>query len=88
MSGGNWRDAALDKVLDFVGGKSHSETFYGTDVREYAHANGLAAPTDTRAWGGVMKRAQAAGLIEHAGFGLSPNPASHSSPVSVWRRLV
>lgn len=88
MSAPSWKDLALDKVLDFIGGKSMVETFFGTDVREFAHANGLPQPEDTRAWGGVMKRAEKAGLVKHAGYGLSPNPASHKSPVTVWQRAI
>lgn len=82
----SWNDAALDQVVDFLTGKSMTETFFGTDAREYAHAHGLVQPKDTRAWGGVMRRAEKAGFIEHAGFGRSPNPASHSSPVAIWKR--
>ncbi|MCG7348812.1 hypothetical protein [Sphingomonas sp. ACRSK] len=86
MSAVPWKDLALDRVLDFVVLKSENETFFGTDVREWATKNGLPEPSDTRAWGSVMKNAERAGLVEHAGYGLSPSPASHKTPCSMWRR--
>lgn len=46
----------------------------------------IPAPPDPRAWGGIVRRAAKAGLIEATGeFRKAMNPMGHKRDVRVWR---
>lgn len=63
-----------------------TQEFITEEVRDHAYANGLERPHDDRAWGHVMKKAAANGLIVHAGY--APAPKAHHRPCPVWKRTV
>lgn len=62
------------------------DEFTTDQLRECGRALGLAEPPDARAWGGVIRRAVALGLIEHVRWERAANKSHHSGPVSVWRK--
>lgn len=60
--------------------------FITEDFRSYAEENGLEKPDEPRAYGGIMRNAAKAGIIETTGkFRCMNNPKSHSCPKIVWK---
>ena len=45
---------------------------------------GVPEPEEKRAWGPIVKTAERAGLVQHAGWVRSPRPTGHRTPVSQW----
>lgn len=81
----NWRDRAFDMLKDFLQSSSSASTgFMAEDVRLFGEGRGLPPAADSRSWGGVMRRAQGAGLIVHTGYLPSNNPEAHRRPTAVW----
>lgn len=65
--------------------RTHAE-FMSEQAREYAEANGLPAPSDKRAWGGVAQRALREGIVERIGY--APANSSNRSPKCLYRSKV
>lgn len=61
--------------------------FQSSEVRHWAHANGLSLPPDGRAWGGVFTRAKNNKVIIFVGYEPDKDRKSHSSPANVWERV-
>lgn len=80
-SGPIWQMLALGYLKEYVA--RHSAPFLAENVREWAEARGLGAPTNGKAWGPVMQNARRAGIICAAGY--APAKSSHLSPKVLWR---
>lgn len=101
QTGAELRDSGIQRAKESAEAACHgwSEQAYGfvrlfarqgrefrcEQVREYATEHGLPSAPSARAWGGVMRRAVSAGLIERVGFASCSNPAAHCAPVGTWR---
>lgn len=72
-----WSETALEAVKE-VGARLGRFT-----VEELRNASVLEAPTDQRAWGGVIQRAARLGIIVRDGY--STSKTSNGAPVYVWR---
>ena len=72
-----WSESALEAAKE-TGAKLGRFT-----VEELRNASVLEAPTDQRAWGGVIQRAARLGIIVRDGY--STSKASNGAPVYVWR---
>ena len=69
-----WTTAADAAVIDFLQSVSVGTAFQACEVRIRAEAKGMPLPPDRRAWGGAMRRAKHAGLIEAVGTAMSKDP--------------
>ncbi len=76
-----WKEAAYMFVLTFP-----ATEFKNEDVRVYAYNNGLPHPPDERSWGGVIRRAMHAGIIEKIGMTTAEAPGVHAHPITKWRK--
>lgn len=78
----NWRVDAQSAVQMFCAAHE-GEQFLGEDVRTWAEDLELVTPpTEARAWGSVLRRAAADGLIRKVGYG--PAKSSNLSPKTLW----
>lgn len=60
--------------------------FLTEDVREWGEQLGMVdAPLNAKAWGGVMRRCAANGIIRKVGYG--PARTSNCSPKVLWRAV-
>ena len=59
--------------------------FLCEDVRVFAESNGLPKPPDSRAWGGVIKRAQRLGIVVPAGYAMTRHPSCHAGVKTAWQ---
>lgn len=78
-----WSEDAHGFLLDYlknIGG----HPFMTEDVR-LASAGVVDEPHDTRAWGGVIRRAVNAGLVRRVGF--APSKTGHCRPMPLWSRI-
>ncbi len=78
-AGKRWVRLAVGYVQEYA---AKHETFLAEDCREFAEADGLTCPPDSRAWGGVMRRALREGIIVRAGY--APACSSNGSPKCLW----
>lgn len=77
-----WHEQAYASLLAYA--TTHHE-FLVEDVRA-AHPELTDAPGKGRAWGGVVKRAVAAGILKHVGFSRTKGDAiSNPTHRSLWR---
>ncbi len=76
----DWGDQALELVRRYPS----DQAFMTEEVRAWAYERGLPEPPNHRAWGPVMKKAERAGIITHAGTGLVSNPQAHRTPAALW----
>ena len=74
-----WSERAYGHVFDFC---QHRRPFLTEDARAFAEARGFSQPPDGRAWGAVMKRAFANGLVKKVGY--APARSSNLSPKVLW----
>jgi len=80
----SWADKAYFILETFV--KEHKGSFMCEDVRAYAEkTTELTSPPSKRAWGGVMVRAKAKGLITSVGYNKVTNPKAHQANASMWK---
>lgn len=79
----DWGDRALEyiKAFPFV-------EFMTEEVRCWAHGAGLPRPVDSRAWGGVMKRAANAGIITRLRYDETRGKQAHGTVCTVWTKDV
>lgn len=60
--------------------------FLTEDVREWGEVLGMVdAPLNAKAWGGVMRRCAANGIIRKVGY--APSKSSNMSPKVLWRAV-
>jgi hypothetical protein len=79
-----WRHLAYDALVEFA---KTQPTFTIEQLRE--HLNGkLADPPSLRAWGGIARKAQHAGIIEHGGFVEATATNVHANVVTLWRSRI
>ncbi len=79
----NWCERAYEALKTYL--QFHKAPFMCEQVRDFAHIElGLPQPPNSRAFGGIMQRAQREGVIKHAGYGHTSNPKSHRTPASMW----
>ena len=83
----NWGAEACDYLEIFIRLNPGRE-FMAEEVREYATKRGLPEPKSLRAWGAVMARAKAAGIIEWRGNRQVTNRKAHSATASVWQGVI
>jgi hypothetical protein len=79
-----WRHLAYDALVAYA--RRH-DTFTIEQLRE--HLNGkLADPPSLRAWGGIARKAQHAGIIAHGGFVEATATNVHANVVTLWRSRI
>lgn len=79
----DWFDRALLALRAFVAERG-TRSFLAEEFVAYAREQmGCASPPDGRAFGGVMKRAAATGVIVRVGYALANS--SNRSPKCLWR---
>lgn len=81
-----WSDRAykffVEKFLLIENGPFMAEKF-----RAYCAAVDFDLPDNARAFGGVIKRAAAAGIIVRVGFQPTKNKKAHLTPATLWRQV-
>lgn len=79
-----WRERAYNALVE------HAKTHPTFTIEKLRAALGptLEDPPSLRAWGGVARRAQTAGIIEHHGWTEADNPDCHCGEVRVWRSRI
>lgn len=80
-AGFSWQEEAY-KAFCFYG--KNNKRFMTEDVRVYAESHGLPPPPDSRAWGGIVIKVKAEGLIRHLTYAPNKMANCHASPKSVW----
>lgn len=83
MTVDKWQEIAYGHLLDFL--SFNNGDFIAEQARTFAEKMGCPAPPDTRAWGGIIRKAKTNGVIICVGR-VSP-PHVHGSLVSVWRKV-
>lgn len=78
-----WSDRAFEMVKRYP----NVLPFFVQDLREWAHDNGLEDPPSNRAWGGVIKRANHAGLVKFVEYKPKPHEGQHNQPAAVWQKI-
>lgn len=79
-----WSITALQAVRTFATVKGSGCTFLAEEARAWAEdVRGVSPPPDGRAWGHVILKARAEGLIASAGY--APAKSSNGSPKVLWR---
>ena len=86
-----WNDQAYRAFLDYrekVLFQWDNPLFTAEDIRAFAASIGVEAPATSRAWGAVMRRAKAAGLIEPTDrFAAATSPKAHCRPNRLWKAV-
>lgn len=77
-----WPDRAYGLLCEYGASNTYLTS---EDVRNYAEAHGLPEPPEPRAWGGIIRKAVAAGLLKAHSMRKSMNARAHRRPVQVWR---
>ena len=80
----SWSDEAYRYLQDFCR-ISEGERFIIEDARLWAAGQGFESPTDERAWGAVIRRAAANGMIRKVGY--APARSSNLSPKCQWEAV-
>lgn len=78
-----WSDRAFALLVQYAQQEPHPFTIEG--FRWWAESNGLGHPPESRAYGGVTRRAIARGAIERVGY--APAASSNGSPKPLYRGL-
>jgi hypothetical protein len=81
-----WSEQAYNVLDEYSQMFAAYPDFQIEEVRDYADRMGLEKPPSNRAWGGVVRRAVKAGLIERVGFKATNNKVAHGSLAAVWKR--
>ena len=85
-----WAEMAYDCFLSYLGCCPSGYNFMAEDVRDFSTrhypfiCDGLPEPPSLRAWGGIMRRAQRAGVIRAIGTRKVVNPKAHSANATLW----
>ena len=61
--------------------------FMAEEFRSYCALMDFTLPDNARAFGGVIKRAAANGIIERVGFQNTKNKKAHLTPATLWRQV-
>lgn len=80
-AGPEWQERAVGYVREFVA-LGNRGPFLCEHVREFAERSGLPVPPSRTAWGAVMRRAAAAGVVCARGY--APANSSNRGPKSQW----
>jgi hypothetical protein len=83
----NWEEKAFNYLLAFVNSRKPNETFKCEDVRANAETM-VPEPYSKRAWGGIMKRAIAQGIIKKVGIVSVGNPKAHGANANLYIRHI
>lgn len=88
----DWNAEAYRHLCEFIDWRrlirrEFRVSFMVEEARSYAESQGLPAPPDPRAWGGVVGRAVRERKIKLDGYGQSNNPQAHRRPTAIWRCL-
>ena len=83
-AGVEWADEAYDYLKLYI---RRGHEFMAEDVRRWAKGWLLEDPPSKRAWGGVIRRAANAGLIEKVGIRQVQNQKAHCANANVWKVL-
>lgn len=76
-----WSEDAEAAVMSYC--QYYRTEFLTETVREWAEFNDLVdVPPNSKAWGGVMRRCAANGIIKKVGF--APSKSSNLSPKTLW----
>lgn len=79
----SWSEDAYSILEQFC--RQATAPFIIEEVRAFADGRGFFSPTDERAWGGVIRRAAAKGLIRKIGY--APAKSSNLSPKCLWEAV-
>ena len=80
-----WSDKAYQILRQFL--NTIDSEFMVEQVRQYAAGiEGYEAPSHDRAWGGVVRRAQKAGLVIYVTTRRTSNVNAHRTPAGLWRK--
>lgn len=77
----NWTDRAYDMLVAYT---KVQPRFPVEELRVWSYDEGLPLPPSDSAWGTVIKRASADGVVRFVGFTPSKNPAQHRKPIKLW----
>lgn len=80
----DWSERAYMVLQDFL--NIHVGDFMVEELRSYAALIDFEIPPSSRAWGGIIRKAAFAGLVEKVGVQNTTNVKSHCTPASVWRK--
>ncbi len=79
-----WKEDAYKIILEFI--SRTDKEFMVEDIRQYAaEVRKFSAPYSSRAWGGPIRRAKNAGLIESMGLGPVSNSKAHCANATIWK---
>jgi len=78
-----WRDIAYDFLVKVS--KWYAGVWQVEDIRKLAEDKNIPVPPDSRAWGGVIRRAAAAGLVEKVGVQSKASTICHRGFASLWQ---
>lgn len=78
-----WNDQAFNYLKVFVNSRKENETFMCEDIREDS-STVVPEPPSKRAWGAVMRRAIAAGLIRRVGIVHVSNAKAHRANANLY----
>jgi len=80
-----WSTMAFFKLKEFL--KYYPKnTFLTERIRVWCYKNGLHRPSNEKAWGSIVVRAQRDGLIKFAGYEKTTNPLAHRTPAALWSK--
>ena len=82
-AGITWAEQAMNLLEQYK--QKADGKFLCEDVRVFAENNGLSKPPDSRAWGGVIKRAQRLGIVVPAGYAMTRHPSCHAGVKTAWQ---
>jgi hypothetical protein len=77
-----WARVALGYIYKYP-----FDQFMTEELRLWSHAEGLEHPPNSRAWGGVIRKAVSKGIIKRVGFRNVKNPKAHATVASVWEKI-
>ena len=85
-----WAEMAYDCFLSYLGCCPSGYNFMAEDVRDFSTRHypfmhdGLPEPPNLRAWGGIMRRVQRAGVIRAIGTRKVSNTKAHCANATLW----
>ena len=80
-----WATLAFECLKSYLRYCPPDHEFMAEDVRKFSQSTYfLPEPPNLRAWGGIMRRAQRAGLIRAIGTRKVVNPTAHCANATLW----
>lgn len=68
----DWRELAMQYARNYISKFMAGTRFQVSDMRVWAHRNGLPVPRSQRSWASIAVALERAGVIERSGFALTP----------------